>query len=163
MPSGRKTHQTVSTIVDQHCIQEFGIAYESAHESAQNIDALLRRWARWLRAGQTGYGGIGHGGLKETAYSDAVAEMIDPMIAKLPTELKFAVIDIWYYEKSETAAAEERRMPRGRFKTVLGNATGWLCGAIATRIKATPTIDNCERWLRYESCRGLDGGHRKML
>lgn len=112
-----------------------------------DIDLLLRRWARWLRAGKSGLSSIGHGShIIDEAYSDPVAEMLDQLIAQLPKQLKNAIMDYWYRRKSETICAEERHMPRGRFKTVLSNAVGWLCGSLASRIKTVPTLDNVDRW-----------------
>jgi len=79
-------------------------------------------------------------------YSDVVAEMLDQLIAQLPSQQRRAVIAIWYAGKSERQAADEWNMKRGRFKTVLSMAIGWLCGSLASRINAEPTLENVEHW-----------------
>ena len=75
-----------------------------------------------------------------------VAEMLDQVIAQLPRQQKRAIMVIWMEGKSETLAAGEWNMPRGRFKTILSNGIGWLCGSLASRIDAVPTVENVERW-----------------
>ena len=117
-----------------------------------DLDVLLTRWARWLNAGNSCLSSIGHGGgLTDEAYRDPVAEMLDQLIAQLPRCQKRAIMDIWFREKSETQAAGERNMPRGRFKTILSNALGWLCGSLASRIDAAVSLDNVERWAKRNS------------
>ncbi len=121
-------------------------------EIESDLDILLQRWACWLRAGNSGLSSIGHGGgLTDETYTDPVAEMLDQLIARLPRSQKRAIMDIWYREKSETQAAGERNMPRGRFKTMLSNALGWLCGSLASRIDAPVSLDNVERWAKINS------------
>ncbi len=118
-------------------------------EIESDLDVLLQRWSRWLRAGNSGLSSIGHGGdMTDEAYTDPVAEMLDQLIAQLPRSQKRAIMDVWYRKKSETQAAGERNMPRGRFKTILSNALGWLCGSLASRIDAAVSLDNVERWTR---------------
>ena len=113
-----------------------------------DIDVLLRRWGRWLRAGESGLSSIGHGGggIRDEQYRDVVAEMLDQVIAQMPRQQRRAIMAIWLYRKSETAAAEDWRMPRGRFKTVLSNGIGWLCGILVSRIDDAPTLENVDRW-----------------
>ncbi len=120
----------------------------SASEYDSDIDALLRRWGRWLRAGESGLSSIGRGGgdIRDEEYRDVVAEMLDQVIAQLPRQQKRAIMVIWMQGKSETLAAGEWNMPRGRFKTILSNGIGWLCGSLASRIDAAPTLENVERW-----------------
>jgi hypothetical protein len=121
----------------------------SASVIESDLDVLLKRWARWLRAGSSGLANIGNGGANtDAAYSDQVAEMLDQLIAQLPKSLKHAIMDIWYRQKSETVAAAERKMSRARFKATLNNAIGWLCGSLASRINAPVSVDNVERWAK---------------
>lgn len=114
---------------------------------SSDIDALLTRWGQWLRAGSSGLSGVGSmATIRDHEYRDLVAEMLDQLVAQLPRQQKRAVIAIWYVEKSERQAADEWNMPRGRFKSILSNATGWLCGSLASRIDAAPTVQNVMSW-----------------
>lgn len=88
--------------------------------------------------------------MAEKAYRDAVAEMLDQLIAQLPRIQKFAVIAIWSRQDSETATADEWNMPRSKFKTILCRAIGWLCGSLASRIDAEPSVRNVETWERRQ-------------
>lgn len=125
----------------------------SVCEYDADMDVLLQRWGRWQRAGTSGLSSVGHGGsdgLGEKEYRDLVAEMLDQLIAQLPRPQKFAVMGIWNHRKSETAIADEWHMPRTKFKAVLCRATGWLCGSLASRIDAEPTLENVMRWERRQ-------------
>ena len=83
-------------------------------------------------------------------YRDVVAEMIDQLVAQLPRTQKFAVMAIWSHQRSETATADEWHIPRHKFKAIICRATGWLCGSLASRIDAEPTLDNVMRWERRQ-------------
>ena len=123
----------------------------SVCEYDADMDQLLQTWGRWHRAGTSGLSSVGHGGgMVEKEYRDPIAEMLDQLIAQLPRIQKFAVIAIWSHQASETATADEWHMPRHKFKAVLCRATGWLCGSLASRIDAEPTVDNVMRWERRQ-------------
>lgn len=113
-----------------------------------DLDQLLHRWGKWLRAGESGLSTVGRcgGGLRDEEYRDVVAEMLDQLIAGLPKQQKWAIMAIWCHQASETSTADLWGMPRARFKAILCRATGWLCGSLSHRIDAAPTVENVMRW-----------------
>jgi len=124
----------------------------SVCEYDADMDVLLQRWGRWMRAGTSGLASVGRGGdgMVDQEYRDVVAEMIDQLVAQLPRTQKFAVMAIWSHQRSETATADEWHIPRHKFKAIICRATGWLCGSLASRIDAEPTLDNVMRWERRQ-------------
>ena len=88
--------------------------------------------------------------MMDQEYRDTVAEMLDQLIAQLPRRQKQAVIAIWSRKDSETITADGWHIPRHQFKAILCRAVGWLCGSLAFRIDADPTVDNVMRWERRQ-------------
>lgn len=117
------------------------------------IDALLNRWATWLRAGG-GMGGVviglydERGDAEHEEYRDLVAELVDQHIARLPPLLKGVVITLWYLNKPERQAADDYRIPRVRLRSVREKAIGWLFCSLQSVIDKPLTVDNLDRWTR---------------
>jgi len=95
----------------------FDEPFPSDTDEDQGPTELLERWGRWLRAGVTRENGSGllasyrppkdwdeYGA--EPGYRDPVAEFIDTLVAKLPSDIRRSIVYKFYYQESDREAAK---------------------------------------------------------
>ena len=122
-------------------------------EGDKDLQAILRRWVRWLRAGGSALSASlaaayeERVGREQDGYRDPVAEFVDLRIAKLTRFHRRLIVRTWYGEEAQEAMGKDLGLSRHGVRVHLIRAEAELSGAIRAITGQAPTERDLEAWV----------------